>query len=115
MTAPTRYLTAADLRDDALRDTLGRIEDVTALLQLPGSHVTAETITEAWDAWDRVRYAFERLAETQKRVDACACKCPTYTAETRQAAREALAQREALRGMANDIGEPGYEWAWERS
>lgn len=47
----------------------------------------------------------QRLAEHR----ATCQPCPTYTDETRQAAREALDQREALRGMVNDIGPSSYE------
>lgn len=64
-------------------------------MELPIARATSHT-----DAVDRVA-----LCARQDR-------CPAYTADTITAAREAI---EARRGMVNDIGPAGYEWAWERS
>lgn len=111
---PTRTITTEALH----RITVHDYKDARAALTAdePGNpdDFTPDAITTLLRdlrACEGYLLTMQRLAEQQ----ATCQPCPTYTPATRQAAQEAIAQREAMRGMVNDIGDAGYEWEWERA
>lgn len=89
----TRTVDPTFVRDEALQSVKDHIEDVYCQLPIVGAHTTPETITAALTSAFRLTLAIYRLQEAQERCQCC--------------------DREALRGMQNDIGPAAYEWPWE--
>lgn len=110
---PTRTITTEALHRVTAHDFQDALHDLNGDVPRDPDDFTPDTITTLLRdlrACEGYLLTMQRLAEQQ----AIWQFCSTYTAATRQAAQEALEQR-AMRGMANDIGEAGYEWEWERA
>lgn len=87
----TRTVSPTVVRDEALQSVKDHIEDVYCQLPVDGAQMSAERVTGARRATDRLLLSLVRLAEAQERVDACQCPDPTPHQASADAAAAVLA------------------------